>query len=162
MPNPLSADLDHVLLHTRGIWEELRSQRIFITGGTGFFGRWMLESFVRANDALDLEATAWVLTFATPQPSGREAPHLAAHRAIQLHPGDFTSFEYPDFLNAAFHSVLHLATEPEFKPHAGAPLGIFDANVRGTSRVLDFARASGRSGSCSPVPAPHMAASPRS
>lgn len=26
--NPLSADLDHVLAHTQGLWEELRGQRI--------------------------------------------------------------------------------------------------------------------------------------
>lgn len=137
--NPLAADLEHILLHTEGLWEPLRGQRIFITGGTGFFGRWLLESFVRANDALDLKATAWVLT-RDPAAFALKAGHLAADRAIRLHGGDFTSFEFPE---GAFHSVLHAATEPEFAPHAGAPLGIFDANVRGTRHVLDFARSSG-------------------
>jgi dTDP-glucose 4,6-dehydratase len=137
--NPLAADLDHVLLHTEGLWEPLRGQRVFITGGTGFFGRWVLESFVRANDALDLEATAWVLT-RDPAAFALKAPHLAKDRAIRLNGGDFTSFEFP---KGGFYAVLHAATEPEFTPNAGAPLGIFDANVRGTRRVLDFARASG-------------------
>ena len=139
MKNPLAADLDHVLQHTNGIWEKLRNQRIFITGGTGFFGRWLLESFVQANDAFDLNATACVLT-RNPAAFQTKAPHLAAHRAIQPHPGDFTSFEFPP---GAFHAVLHAATEPEFPPHAGAPLGAYDANVLGTRRVLDFARAAG-------------------
>lgn len=137
--NPLAADLDHVLLHTEGLWEPLRGQRVFITGGTGFFGRWLLESFVRANDALDLQATACVLT-RDPAAFQAKAPHLAADRAIRLHGGDFTGFEFPE---GAFHSVVHAATEPEFTPHANAPLGIFDSNVRGMRRVLDFARASG-------------------
>ncbi len=139
MPNPLGADLDNVLLHTQGIWEDLRGQRIFITGGTGFFGRWLLESLARADDALNLQVTACVLT-RDPAAFQTKAPHLASHRAVCLHPGDFTTFEFP---GGVFHSVLHAAAEPGFTPHAGAPLGIYDANVRGTRRVLDFARASG-------------------
>jgi nucleoside-diphosphate-sugar epimerase len=137
--NPLDADLDHILLHTRGFWEPLRGQKIFITGGSGFFGRWLLESFARANDELDLKATACVLTL-DPAAFLAKAPHLAADRAIQLHAGDFTTFDFPA---GEFHSVLHAATQLEFTPNDGAPLGVFDPNLIGTRRVLDFARQRG-------------------
>ena len=44
--NPLTSDLDHSLAHVPGLGEELRGQRIFITGGTGFIGSHLIRSLV--------------------------------------------------------------------------------------------------------------------
>ena len=60
--NPLADDLDHVLARTGGLWEDLRGARLFVTGGTGFFGCWLLETLLWANDALGLGASVVVLT----------------------------------------------------------------------------------------------------
>lgn len=46
-------DLEHVFTHVD--WEELRDQNIFITGGTGWFGKWMVETLIYANDRLKLK-----------------------------------------------------------------------------------------------------------
>lgn len=129
-------DLEHVLDHTRGLWEDLRGGRLFVTGGTGFFGRWMLESFLKANDDLGLEATATVLT-RDPIRFGEAAPHVAGHAAVTLWPGDVKTFDVP---GSECTHVLHMATEagPEMSPRAS-----FETAVVGTERVLTYAGQSG-------------------
>jgi len=82
--NLLTEDLEHILDHTRELWQELRGETVFITGGTGFFGCWLLESFAWANLRLNLEAQATVLT-RSPSAFTKKAPHLAANPAIHLH-----------------------------------------------------------------------------
>lgn len=137
--NPLAADLDHVLAHTRSLWEELRGQRIFIAGGTGFFGCWLLESFAWANDKLGLNASALVLT-RNVESFRKKAPHLASHPAIQFQTGDICSFEFP---KGNFSHIIHAATEASAKLIEENPLLMFDTIVEGTRRTLEFARHSG-------------------
>jgi dTDP-glucose 4,6-dehydratase len=125
-------DLDHVLEHTEDLWEELRGGRLFVTGGTGFFGRWVLESFMRANDELSLGAEAVVLTRA-PVRFADAAPHVVGHAAVTLQSGDVRAFDFPAL---EFTHVLHMATETALE---GSGAASFQTAVQGTERVLDFA-----------------------
>jgi len=133
--HPLAADLDHVLEHTGALWEEMRGQRLFITGGTGFFGCWLLESFLWANERLGLKAQAVVLS-RDPQAFAQKMPQLARHPAITLHKGDIRTFTFPD---GHFSHVIHAATEASAKLNAENPLLMVDTIVEGTRRALDFA-----------------------
>ncbi len=128
-------DLDHVLHHTRELWEEMRGQSIFITGGTGFFGMWLLESFVRANDALSLGARAVVLT-RDPHAFAQKAPHLTSRADLEFISGDVRTFAFPA---GRFAYVIHAATEASAKLNDEAPQEMLDAILGGTRRVLDFA-----------------------
>lgn len=139
MTTVLAADLDHILHHTRELWAELRDQRLFITGGTGFFGCWLLESFAWANDRLDLHASATVLT-RNPQAFQRKAPHLASHPAVCLQMGDVRSFGFPA---GRFSHIIHAATESSARLNGENPLLMLDTIVEGTRRTLEFARQCG-------------------
>lgn len=133
--NPLAPDLDHVVERTGARWEQLRGGRIFITGGTGFVGRWMLESFAHANRQLGLGAHAIALS-RDPARFAARAPHLAADPAIGLLAGDMRTFAFPE---GAFTHVLHMATETDQVAAAARPSLEFDTAVEGTKRMLAFA-----------------------
>jgi len=105
MNNPLTNDLNHILSHTEGLWDELRGQRLFITGGTGFLGCWLLESLAWANERLGLDASALVLTRDV-DAFKLKAPHLTSNPAIQFHIGDAKSFEFP---SGVFSHIIHAA-----------------------------------------------------
>jgi len=141
MTNLLSDDLDRVLERTRELWEELRGQRIFITGGTGFFGCWLLETLLWANDRLDLKARATVLTRSS-RAFESKAPHLAQHPAITMLVGDVLSFSFPQ---AHFSHVIHAATQSSAALNREQPALMFDTIVEGTRRCLELAAATGAS-----------------
>jgi len=140
--HPLAEDLDHILQHTRPLWEDLRGERIFITGGTGFFGKWLLESFAWANAALDLRAEAHVLT------RNREkflsaVPHLGADPSMRFHNGDVRAFNFPE---GHFAYFIHAATESSAQLNGQEPWTMYGTIVEGTRRALECAVHAGAAG----------------
>src|SRR5712664_1345529 len=101
-------DMDHILSHTRELWKDLRGRSVFLTGGTGFVGAWLLESLLWANDKLDLGVCVVVLT-RNPERFREKAPHLAGHSAVRLLGGNVVGFDFPE---GSFPFVIHAATEP--------------------------------------------------
>jgi len=137
--NPLADDLNHIFAYTKDLWKELKHQRIFITGGTGFFGCWLLESFAWANKKLDLGASALILT-RKPDAFQKKMPHLASDPFIQFHTGDVSSFDFPQ---GHFTHIIHGAAESTAKLNDENSLIMFETIVQGTRRTLDFARETG-------------------
>jgi nucleoside-diphosphate-sugar epimerase len=136
--NRLAHDLDGILARTEPLWQQLRGERILITGATGFFGCWLLESFAWANRRLSLNAHAVGLS-RHPGRLAEKAPHLAQDPAITMHAADV---RHGDFPHGTFSHVIHAATEASARLNAKAPLVMFDTIVEGTRRTLQFAIAS--------------------
>ena len=131
-----TADLDHIFLQTRPTWEEMRGLHLFMTGGTGFFGCWLLESFLYINGKLKLDAKVTVLT-RDPGAFMRKCPHLGTDRALLLLKGDVRDFEFP---SGTFEYVIHAATEASARQATEQPIEMLTTILDGTARVLEFAR----------------------
>lgn len=132
-------DVDHILTHTANMWPYLANATLFVTGGTGFFGRWLIESFVAANREFALDARAWILT-RDPEAAMRRMPAATGDAAVRLVRGDVRDFAFPAF--SPTH-VIHGATSTSAALNAQRPLEMLDTIVGGTRRTMDFARARG-------------------
>ena len=137
--NPLAGDLEAVTDRLAPVWAELAGARLLITGGTGFYGCWLLETACWAADRLGVDLAIDVLT-RDPAAFRAKAPHLAGHRIVRLVEGDLRDLR-PDA--GPYTHVVHAATDTRADAQAAAPLATFDAIVDGTRAVLELARACG-------------------
>ncbi len=132
-------DLEEILTHDGSLWEELRGIQLFLTGASGFFGRWLLESLLLANERLKLNLTVVALVRDT-SVFAHKTLHLANCDALHLLTGDVRDFAFP---NAEFTHIIHLAASSDASTQAADPLGLFSVIVDGTRHVLDFAQHTG-------------------
>jgi nucleoside-diphosphate-sugar epimerase len=137
------ADLDHIAstverLHPGAI-DDLRGQRLFLTGGTGFFGCWLLESFLHLNRTLNLQARVTVLTRSATRFQVK-APHLTLDPAVTLLEGDVRE---PIRLDCPHRFFLHAATDSGGQQAERSAAYLLETIVDGTRNVLNAALAHG-------------------
>jgi UDP-glucuronate decarboxylase len=122
----LQTDADRVIKAQPEVFSALDGADIFLTGGTGFVGSWLLEVLTRAVDTLGVNARVTVLTrssasFAT------NTPHLFYHRAVTIQSGDIET------TLMGLHPYTHVI-------HAALPAG---NPSLGTARLLEQSRKAG-------------------
>jgi len=134
--HPLEADLDHILSHTQDGFHLLCDKEVFVSGGTGFVGKWLLESFLWANERLGLNAKAHVLS-RDPDSFRSRHPRLADAHQITFYKGDVRNFDFPQ---QSIDFIIHAATDASARLNQSNSLLMLDTIVDGTRRMLDFAR----------------------
>lgn len=133
-PGVAADDLLLIMQRTpASVWQAMRNQRIFVTGGTGFIGCWLLEALIWANAQLDLDISLIVLT-RRPEAFRKKAPHLATHAIVKLIEGDVNHLA--DF-SERIDIVLHAATD--VAKSVADQRKVFDDIVNGTSQTLALA-----------------------
>lgn len=131
----IAEDIGGVLSRTQALWPDLKGATVFITGVTGFFGIWLLETLLAANREFALGCRVIALT----RDLGRfttKTQHLAHDKAVVWLTGDVRAFAFP--AGPVTH-VIHAATESTTNLNSSDPQAMFDVCVEGTRRVLALA-----------------------
>ena len=140
MPGPLAnVDLNLILDHTRDLWPELRGARIFITGGTGFFGKWLLAALLYANAEIDLRLQLTVLS-RRPAEFQRRYAEEANAEGLRFLSGDVTNFPQE---NRRFDYLIHGAADTTAFTNEAEESERSRTIVEGTHRMLELVNASG-------------------
>lgn len=133
----VESDLKSIVERVGSTWDTLRKTKILVTGGTGFFGRWLLDSFFLANRHFGLSSEVWVVS-RNPQHALAMNPHWKNEKCLHWIQSEVTRFDFPE---GEFSSVIHAATDV-FRP-SGDPFSTIEVGFHGTERVIQFCKARG-------------------
>ncbi len=126
------SDAEAVLEGRSSHLEELRGQHLFISGGTGILGSWLLELIHVLNERyhFGLRVTVYsrnARTFAT------QWPHLVQQELTRFEEGDIRYFtEFP----RDTRYIIHAAALTDRRLLASQPFAVAEVNSMGTLRVL--------------------------
>ena len=113
---------------------------IFVTGGTGFFGKALLRYWA-AQEQDGHSVPSVTLLSRDPDRFASQYPTLGAHPWLRIHRGDISdSRSLP--IGSSFSHVLHAAADSTLGPQL-TPLQRYEQIVNGTRNVLNLAVASG-------------------
>jgi UDP-glucuronate decarboxylase len=114
----------------------MSAAHILLTGGTGFFGRALLRTWL-AQTRTGLAAPIVTVVSRAPERFLRRYPELGAQSWLRLHAGDVCdAASLPG--DRSFTHILHAATDSTLGPEF-SPLERYDQIVVGTRNLLDLA-----------------------
>ena len=130
-------DLEHVRREFAQSWRFLKRSRFLVTGATGFFGRWMLESLLYLEERQPMGIQVEALS-RDPEAFLRRVPHLA-HPAVTWTRGSVSALDPDDYQGRRFDVLIHLATESDLQAARDNPDAATRVITDGTRRALEVA-----------------------
>ena len=128
-------DTEFILKRTNRLWNDAVGKNFFLTGGTGFFGKWLIESFAHINDKLNLGSQMLVLS-RNPESFLKQNPYYSNLPSVSFMRGDFKDFTFPE---EQFDYVMHVANDTQLQIGSADPDFIVETITTGTRHMLDFA-----------------------
>ena len=117
----------------------LNNSSLFITGGTGFFGRSLLRRISEISRHIDLKNNAVTVLTRNPDAFLKSYPEFSKEKWLCFCQGDILqSLEHISKEGQQYSHVLHAAADSTLGPKMGS-LERFDQIVTGTRNILDFA-----------------------
>lgn len=124
-------DLDHAVTQSESDLRSLDGAKIFLTGGTGFFGRWLVESWLCARRQLGLRGELHLLLRSQDRWANL-ALSLPSIEGLHPHFGGQCDFAFPGtHIDLIVHAALDNAVPQE----------VLGRNIQGTRHTLAFAKA---------------------
>lgn len=136
------ADLDHVVRLAERDFRILRGSQILLTGGTGFFGKWLLASLHHAEREIGLEVAVTIVSrdpnrFISQHPELSALARLLSLVFVKADVARFGITGYrPDYIIHAATDTTAFTGEADERERARAI-------VAGTQRVIELARVAG-------------------
>jgi nucleoside-diphosphate-sugar epimerase len=116
-------------------FSKLENQSIFVTGGTGFMGKWIAEMVSFFNESKGLNIKLFLLGTNVRQ-FKIETPHLSEKPFITLIEEDIRNLKsFPNEINY----IIHAAGTPDNREHVSEPIKTIETFYKGTKSVLDAA-----------------------
>ncbi len=111
-----------------------------MTGGTGFFGVWLVEALLDANRRLNLGIELFLLT-RDPMRWSKKFAHLAEDTAVKIIPGDVRTVAdlSSERLPKKLDYIIHAAFDSCVVPTTLTPRSILDSVLTGAMQVLRIA-----------------------
>lgn len=131
----MAVDLERASISAEHVLGRLDGASIFLTGGTGFIGCWLLEMLRHAVVTRKLDIHVTILS-RNPSKFTNLMPHLAKFQNFRFVAGSIQDFKFP---RDHFSHIIHGAADASAAINEHAPLQMYSTIVDGTRRVLEFA-----------------------
>jgi nucleoside-diphosphate-sugar epimerase len=133
-------DLEFILSHLRGEFDQLRGERVLITGATGFFGKWLTQTLLKAQDEMQL-GCKFAIVSRNKERALTDSPWLKGRADVEFIESDVRHLK-PE--HGVFQTIIHGAAAASRDLNENQPLVMFDTILEGTRNVLRLAEKSRR------------------